>query len=307
MGFHKWGRPRVRRIVDLTVTEIVTQRYRCKRCGQTVTASPRGVGRARRSHAFRALIGVLYGLGLSHRGVETALGLFGHRVDHVSSWRDIQRLGQSVRRQLPRGGARVVGVDETWVKVRGQSRPVGVVVDVGGRTLGIELTGAGFDYHEWFETLARELGVQVVVTDDSRDYCTAVEAAHVRQQQCLVHMKRTLGRAKRRLGPVVRQRHGRLLEQITEVVRELPGDGAAQLLRWYLNTTLPPALRRLLVHLLERWHQLTVHQQQAGIPSSTNWLEGKFGRIKPRYRTTRGLKTDAGAVNFMALVCDVLA
>ena len=40
MGFHKWGQSRVRCVVDLSVTEIVTQRYRCKRCGQTVTASP---------------------------------------------------------------------------------------------------------------------------------------------------------------------------------------------------------------------------------------------------------------------------
>ena len=29
-------------------------------------------------------------------------------------------------------------------------------------------------------------------------------------------------------------------------------------------------------------------------------------RIKPRYRTTRGLKTDAGAINFRSVVCDVL-
>lgn len=234
--------------MGLTVTEIVTQRYRCKRCGQTVTASPREVGRARRRHAFRTLIGVLYGLGLSHRGVETALGLFGHRVDHVS----IQRLGQAVCRQLPQGDARVVEVYETWVKVRGQPKPVGVVVDVGGRTLGIELTGAGFDYQGWFEALEREPGVQVVVTDDSRDYRTTVEVAQVRRQQCLVHMKRTLGRAKHRLGPVVRQRHGRLLEQITEGDRELPGDGATKLPRWYLNTKPPLTLRRWLVHLPER-------------------------------------------------------
>ncbi len=116
-AWHKWGRPKTRKIVDVTVTEITTQRYRCKNCRKTVTARPKGVGRSGRSHAFMALIGVLYALGLSsHRGVETTLGLFGHSVDHVSSWRDIQKLGKAVKRRLPEGKVRVVGVDETWVR-----------------------------------------------------------------------------------------------------------------------------------------------------------------------------------------------
>ncbi len=51
------------------------------------------------------MVGVLYALGLSHRGIEAALELFGHSVDHVSSWRDIQRLGKRIRRGLPKGTA----------------------------------------------------------------------------------------------------------------------------------------------------------------------------------------------------------
>ena len=89
-------------------------------------ARPRGVGRTQRSHPFMALVGVLYALGLSHRGIEVAAGMFGYSIDHVSSWRDIQRMGKGVRMRLPRGSARIVGVDETWVKVKGRSRPVGV-------------------------------------------------------------------------------------------------------------------------------------------------------------------------------------
>ena len=92
-GFHKWGKAKVRKIVDISVSEITTQRYRCKNCHKTVTLKPAGVGRATRSHAFMAAVGVLYALGLSHRGIETA-----------------------------------------------------------------ELTGAGFDYGSWFESMADELG-----------------------------------------------------------------------------------------------------------------------------------------------------
>lgn len=305
-GWHKWGSPKTRSITDVSVSEVRTQRYRCKGCGKTITASPQGVGRTGRSTAFRALIGVLYGLGLSHRGIETVMGLFGYRVDHMSSWRDVQRLGCMVRRGLAAGSARVVGVDETWLKVKGKSRPVGVVVDVGGRTLGIELTGAGFDYVGWFERLSAELGVEVVVTDDSTDYALAVEESGVSRQQCLVHMRRTLGRAKGRLSEDIRDRYAQTLEQFREIVAELPDDGAERLMRLVGNRKLPTELRRLAVHLLDRWRQLTLHHRREGVPKSTNWLEGRFGRIKPRYRSTRGLKTDSGALNFMAVVCDVL-
>ena len=306
-AWHKWGRPKFRKIVDVNVTHVTTQRFRCKNCGKTVTARPKGVRRSGRSDAFTALIGVLYALGLSHRGVETALGLFGYSVDHVSSWRDIQRLGKAVKRRLPEGKARVVGVDETWVKIKGNSRPVGVVVDIGGRVLNIELTGEGFDYEGWFESMADELEVEVVVTDDSTDYAIPTEGGSVTRQQCLVHMKRTLGRAKGRLPGNIRDRYGGLLDQITEMVRELPPDGANRLFRWSQDSRLPSELKRLVIHLLERWRQMTLHQRRSGVPNSTNWLEGRFGRIKPRYRMTRGLKTDSGAVNFMAVVCDVLA
>ena len=49
---------------------------------------------------------------------QNVVGLFGHHIDHGSSWRDIQRLGKVVRKRLPKGSTRVGGVDETWVKGR---------------------------------------------------------------------------------------------------------------------------------------------------------------------------------------------
>lgn len=99
------------------------------------------MGRSGRTHSFTPLVGVLYALGLSHRGIETAFGLLGHHVDHVSSGRDIRRLGKSVKRRLPERKASIVGVGG---RDMGEARPVGVVVDVGGRVLNIELTGEGF-------------------------------------------------------------------------------------------------------------------------------------------------------------------
>ena len=125
-------------------------------------------------------------------------------------------------------------------------------------------------------------------------------------QRCLVHMRRTLGRVKGRLNEEdTRDRYAQTLEQFRDIVAELPEDGAERLMRLEGNRKLPTELRRLAVHLLDRWIQLTLHHRREGVPEITNWLEGRLGRIKPRYRSTRGLKTNNGALNFMAVVCDL--
>ena len=101
--------------------------------------------------------------------------------------------------------------------------------------------------------------------------------------------------------------YGWQLEKMRELLKELPDNGAEQLHRWSRDKEMSEELRLLAVRLLNRWREMTLHRRREGVPDSTNWVEGKFGRIKPRYRCTRGLKTDAGAINFMAVVCDVLA
>ena len=49
----------------------------------------------------------------------------------MSNWRDIQRLDKVAKRGLPESNAQVVGVDKTWVKVKNDARPLGVVAEVG--------------------------------------------------------------------------------------------------------------------------------------------------------------------------------
>ena len=169
-----------------------------------------------------------YDLGLSHRGIEVIADLLVYGVAQVASWREVQRLGRVVRWCLPVGWVRIAAVDETRLRVRGQARPVGVVV----------------------------------------------------------------------------VRDGRML--MSQLVRELPADGDERLQQWARGPALPRELRRLVVHLPERWRQMTLHQREPGVPNTTNWLEGRFGRIKPRYRLHRGLKSAAGAANFMAVLGDVL-
>ena len=58
-------------------------------------------------------------------------------------------------------------------------------------------------------------------------------------------------------------------------------------------------MQALLWHLMEGWNDLVRSQRDPAVPTSTNRLEGWFGRFKPRARLTRGLKTEAGTLNFV--------
>ena len=60
--------------------------------------------------------------------------------------------------------------------------------------------------------------------DDSTDYSVSVSEAGLSIQQCVVHMRRTLGRAKTRLSNTTRIRHKALLDQLSEMVKQLLSD-----------------------------------------------------------------------------------
>ena len=107
---------------------------------------------------------------------------------------------------------------------------------------------------------------------------------------------------------MMQEGYGWQLEKMRELLNGLPDKRAEQLHRCSRGKEMAEELRRLLaVGLQNRCREMRLHIRREGVPDSTNWVEGKFGRIKPRYRCTGGLKTDAGAINFMSVVCDVLA
>jgi len=83
---------------------------------------------------------------------------------------------------------RVLGADEMVFSVRGREVVVGFVVDEpGGKTLGFEVLceGDGEAFREWLEPYARELGAEVLVSDDNDSYsaCSGRRAG-LSQQFC---------------------------------------------------------------------------------------------------------------------------
>ena len=53
-----------------------------------------------------------------------------------------------------------------------------------------------------------------------------------------------------RLARAIRARYKGLLDQLSEMVRDLPSDGGRKLLRWSTDPGLPDELRWAVIHLL---------------------------------------------------------
>ena len=151
-----------------------------------------------------------------------------------------------MRCRLPAGRVRIVAVDETRLWVRGKSRPAKLVVRLDRRMLGLELTGTGFDYRQWFRDLSAQLGVEVVATDDAIAYAGDIDDARLKRQQYMVHMQRTLG----------------------------GGRGAETGLAGSLGETTGANVPTLAVHPQEPWRQMTLHQREPGVPDTTKLVGG---------------------------------
>ena len=113
-------------------------------------------------------------------------------------------------------------------------------------------------------------------------------------------MQRTVGRHIRDLDEDTLTHLDRVLLPILQrLARERPPEAGPVLLA--------PEVRKLLWHLVSRWNDLVRSQHQPKVSATTNRLEGWFGRLKPRARLTRGLKTEAGALNFVGLMARSMA
>ena len=145
--------------------------------------------------------------------------------------------------------------------------------------------------------------MQGLTTDNDPVYGPALEASGLDRQQCAVHMQRTVGRHIRGLDEDDLTHLDRvLLPILRRLARERPLEAVMQ-----GRVRLHPEVRKLLWHLVERWHELVRSQGNPKVPASTNRLEGWFGRCKPRARLTRGLKTETGTLNFVCLMARGMA
>lgn len=287
-------------LIDTQVQQTTAVRYRCTACGRTFRHYPEGVSHYRQSQRVVGLAVLLWTLGLCEWGTSHVLHALEAGIHRSSVHRDRLRVGALLRqRQGATGGVRVLGADETMVRVRGQTTVLGFVTDAQtGATIGVDVLveqDAGA-FLRWLRSYVVPLGVEVLVTDDLATYKPVVEELGVGHQVCLAHVRRWVSN---RLKKISGWEEEKALVQ--QVVRELPQDGGERLLRLERRVGPSPPLRRLVVDLLGRWPALVCHRRRAGVPTTNNRTEQAIGKSKVRFKTARGFKSLAGALAGVAL------
>ncbi len=226
----------------------------------------------------------------------------GSGLSRMSGWRDVQEAGAGSGRWMSRarGRVRVMGADETVVKLRGEKTVVGVATDAEiGQIVWMDVLvnrdAEGFV--DWLSGYVSELGVEAVVTDDLSAYKpVVVERLGVDHQVCMAHVRKNEAN---RLAEMdgwdwYRSRIWRLLTKLLE-------GGGRELFDMERRVRSDPALRRLVVELCEKWMSLLYRRRVMGIPQANNCTERAIGRSKVRHKTVRGYKSVDGMMSGLRL------
>ena len=312
--FQRWGQVS-KRVKDGKRRKVRVYRYRCCRCGRTFRHYPEGVTKADQTERLKALAAICWQLGLSTRGVETILGLQECALSHMSVWRDAQEQAGELGKRNQWGKVRVLGVDGAYVRGWGGTQGVLVAVDLGtGQpvALGYADEKDPAVVRRWLEPLVQRLGVSVIVTDDLHSYRVVARQLQLGHQVCQFHVRRWVGREMRELREGVPKDWLWMLDDLEQILAELPQDGARRLYgMWkYLpgqttkrTQTRSPLerLRDLLLRLSEHWESYCLFYGEPDIPWTNNATEQVIGRMKMRARTVRGYKTWQGMHNGLLL------
>ena len=317
-------------IEDHRLSRVLAHRYRCLSCKRTFRHYPSGITNKDQSQRTQVLAALMYGLGLSCSAASHLLSALGAEVGKTTVWRDAQEAGEALRRKRPVGSVRVLGADETVFKIKGREVVVGFVVDgQSGRTLGFEVLfgGDGKAFKEWLEPYAKELGAEVLVSDDNDSYSVATAELGLSHQLCIAHVRKYV---KRRSKSILEQAQGEWgdqedgkykklgkdLKRVRELLEELPEEGGkrvGRMHREYLLWARPPdpgeeasagyRMRMLTLEVWNKWPKIRLHLRgpELGLDGTNNASERAIGRSKVRYKTMRGYKSDEGMSNGIVL------
>jgi transposase-like protein len=286
-------------IIDTQVRQVVALRYRCLGCARTFRDYPEGVCAYRQSQRLMGLAALLWALGLSMSATSHVLHALEAGIHKSSVLRDVHRAGLRLQDRKVAGRVRVLGADETVMRIRGCATLLGFVTDAQtGKTVGVDLLLAADSraFLRWLQPYVERLGVEVLVSDDLNTYKPAVEALGLEHQVCLAHVRKWVTL---RLQKIAGWEEEKAL--IRQLVRELPSQGGWVLLSLERRVRRSPPLRRLVVDLLQRWPALLCHRRRQGVPSTNNRTEQAIAKSKMRYKTVRGYKSVGGALAGVAL------
>jgi transposase-like protein len=278
------------------------------------------------------LAALMYALGLSCSAASHLLRALGAEICKMSVWRDAQEAGETLRRSRPAGRVRLLGADETVFKVKGEEVVVGFVVDgQSGKTMGFEMLfeGDGAAFRRWLLPYAKELGAEVLISDDNDSYGVAAAELGLSHQLCIAHVRKYVTKRANSIYEQAEKEWGEQdeklkklkedLEVLKQLLKELPEEGArriGRLHREYLWAAPPRRkgqeakeasaayrMRMLTLELWNGWNKIRLHlsRPELGLDGTNNASERGIGRSKVRYKTMRGYKSTEGMTNGIAL------
>lgn len=319
-------------IKDHRATQVDAHRYKCACCHRTFRHYPQGVTAKDQSRRTVVLATLMYALGLSCSAASHVLKALGVDISNMSVWRDAQEAGEALRKSRPAGRVRVMGADETVFKVKGKEVVVGFVVDgQSGKTLGFEVLfeGDGGAFRRWLEPYAKELGVEVLISDDNDSYSVASAELGLSQQLCIAHVRKYVTKRANSIYEQAEKEYDeqdeklkklkedlRELRELLEELSEESGRRVGRLHREYLwaspprrkgqqtkQATAAYRMRMLTLELWEKWPKIRLHlaRPELHLDGTNNSSEQAIGRSKVRYKTMRGYKSQEGMKNGIAL------
>jgi len=274
---------------------------------------------------------LLWVLGLSYDNVSNFLRALGCGIAKATAWGDVQEAGEKaklLRKRRPLGQVRLMGIDTTGYKIRGEQIIAGMVTDgLSGEVLELEILGAeeAQQIKAWIKDLVEELGVEVLISDDDDTYKIVADELHLKHQICIAHVRKWVAKRTKELiegakmtakkaarsGKKARADPQRLIEdclRVKEIIKELKGDGSKELERLHLRylwarppkkgqrATIWYRMRLMTLRLLDVWQRLVLYQREEmtklGLSGTNNVTERAIGRYgKIRYKMMRGYKS----------------
>jgi transposase-like protein len=307
-----------RPLKDSVLKEITVIRLFCKSCRYAFRVYPDGVREySSRTKRLVFLGVVLYAAGLSYEKSAGFLqGMCGRRLESfVSIWRDVQRIGEKLRRKKnhlfqKRGTSVVVGMDGTYVRVRGKEQPVLVATNMSdGTTITVSLGNEWQEkeLHTFLIEVGKEIGIRNItgiVTDDLDMYKHLCEKRKILHQVCLAHLKKNL---KQRLHKIQKTIPTEYIMQISSLFSPLSNTSGTTLAKLKKDPNLWQKekdwvlYRGIVGDLVRDWPHYAAWLTDPTLPQTNNKTEQAIGRSKVRYKTTRGFKSQPAVLNFFTL------
>jgi len=319
--FQRWGKVR-KPVRDSRYRSVQVYRYLCCHCRQTFSHYPQGVDRADQTQRLRKLEAIFWVLGMSLRGVVTALSAFGVQLSHMTVWRDLQEQADLLEKRRHWKPVGVLGLDGAYVRAWGNVRSVLVAVDLGeGKPVAI---GYVDEYNSqavrrWLEPLVKRLGVSVIVTDDLVHYKTVAQKLDLEHQIRQFHVRRWVGRTLKELRESVPKDWLWVIDEVKLLITDLPLAGSRRLFELWkqiperragrdqhlsaLDQLRPrnSGMHLLLIRLSEHGPNFRIFNWQTDVPWTNNGSEQVIGRMKMRSRTVRGYKSQQVMLNALML------